>query len=115
MTKTSQLSPAQPAAHPLRAGATLRIAAQRGSILYVRHGRIVLRNPPDWLSDSRLAPCLRLNAEEADRVAIDGWLEITALEAAEVLLLPPPPRPGWLGALGRRLRAPWRRLAQLRC
>lgn len=95
-----------PTSHRLRAGTSLRIGVQRGSTLLVQRGRIVFRTPPYWLADTLLAPCMPLNAEESSLIGIAGWLEITALETADVLLLTPQPRANPLAALagaGRRL------------
>lgn len=101
MDKLLSLAPA--AAHRLPPGATLRINVQRGSTLFVSRGRILFRTPPYWLADTVLAPCMHLGAEEAQVIEIAGWLEVTALTAAEVRLAPPQPQAGWLAASGRTL------------
>lgn len=97
-------------AHPLRAGTTLRIPVRRGSTLFVRHGRILFRTPPYWLADTMLAPCMHLDAEDAQLIEISGWLEVTALEAAEILLISPQPGAGWLAAARRALQRAVRRI-----
>lgn len=100
MDKPKSLAPS--AAYRLRAGATLRISVRQGSHLFVNCGNIVVRTPPYWLADTMLAPRMHLNAEEARTIEIAGWLEITALTAAEILLAQP--QPGWLATSGRALR-----------
>ena len=97
-------------AHPLRAGSILRIPVQHGSTLFVRHGRILFRTPPYWLADTMLAPCMHLDAEDAQLIEIAGWLEVTALEAAEVLLISPQPGTGWLATARRALQLAVRRI-----
>ncbi len=57
-----------------------------GSMILVRRGRVALRCAPEWLADccKRTEQCL--DAEDAYTVAATGWVELTALCAAEFVL-----------------------------
>ncbi|MBI4996732.1 MAG: hypothetical protein HZC22_07515 [Rhodocyclales bacterium] len=65
---------------------SVRIAP--GTTVLVRHGAVRLRQPPQWLAETWIREECRLAAEDRYSTTSAGCIELTALEAAEVLLIP---------------------------
>lgn len=90
----------------LARGARQQIAVAPGTVILVRQGTITLREPLAWLAETCVRAEHRLPAEAAHTVTTGGWAELTALDFAEVVLIPAQPlRPE------RRLWRQWLKIA----
>lgn len=75
----------------LARGACFRAPVVPDTRILVQRGTIVLRPPPEWPADTFFQAAWRLDAEECHVTAARGYVELTALEDAEVLIIPPEP------------------------
>lgn len=86
--------------------------------ILLRRGTIGLRPPPEWLADTFCQTTRRLAAEESHVMAARGYVELTAMADAEVLIIPPEPLFPSLGErlarIGQLMRQLCRRLGSLR-
>lgn len=72
----------------LARGMAQRLSVERGTTVLVRRGAIRLRLSPQWLAETWRQDEFRLDAEGHHLATAAGNLELTALDAAEVLVIP---------------------------
>jgi hypothetical protein len=70
-------------------GDTRRVLVEAGTTVLVLQGSASVRGPLQWLAETPVAPEQRLGAEQALTLEGGGWIDLTATEAAELLVLPP--------------------------
>jgi hypothetical protein len=75
----------------LARGAQYQVLAAPGTVLLVRRGHVVLREPLAWLAETCVRVEHRLTSEAAHAVTTAGRMELVALDAAEVVLIPAQP------------------------
>ena len=86
----------------LASGQVQRVLVEAGSMLVVVEGALRIRFPFASLAERLVALEAPLAAEEACCLEEGGWIELLALEAAEVLILSPQNTSLWR-RLGRYL------------
>ncbi len=70
-------------------GEVRRVLVEAGTTVLVLEGRVSVRGPLQWLAETPVAPEQRLGSEQALTLENGGWIDLTAAEAAELLVLPP--------------------------
>ena len=70
-------------------GEALRVLVEAGTTVLVLEGSASVRGPLQWLAETLVAPEQRLSLEQALTLESGGWSDLTAVEAAELLVLPP--------------------------
>jgi hypothetical protein len=76
----------------LQAGQTLRVAVDPGFTMLVAQGSVRVCSPPAWFGETMFSTRTLLNEGEAHVIERGGWIEVSALSAAQVLGLPQPAR-----------------------
>jgi hypothetical protein len=76
----------------LQAGQTLRVAVDAGFTLVVTQGRVDVISPPAWFGETVFSVKTMLHEGEAHVVERGGWIEVSALSAAQLRGLPRPAR-----------------------
>ena len=70
-------------------GDARRVLVEAGTTVLVLEGSASVRGPLQWLAETPVAPEQRLGSEQALTLESGGWIDLTAIEAAELLVLPP--------------------------
>lgn len=70
-------------------GDTRRVLVEAGTTVLVLEGSASVRGPLQWLAETPVAPEQGLGSEQALTLESGGWIDLTAAEAAELLVLPP--------------------------
>ncbi len=70
-------------------GDTRRVLVEAGTTVLVLQGSASVRGPLQWLAETPVVPEQRLGGEQPLTLESGGWIELTAAEAAELLVLPP--------------------------
>lgn len=70
-------------------GEARRVLVEAGTTVLVLEGSASVRGPLQWLAETPVALEQRLGAEQALTLEGGGWIDLTAAEAAELLVLPP--------------------------
>jgi hypothetical protein len=69
-------------------GEARRVLVEAGTTVLVLEGSASVRGPLQWLAETSVAPEQRLGSEQALTLESGGWIDLTATEAAELLVLP---------------------------
>ena len=69
-------------------GDTRRVLVEAGTTVLVLRGSASVRGPLKWLAETPVALEQRLGSEQALTLEGGGWIDLTATEAAELLVLP---------------------------
>lgn len=87
-----------PLALSLERGQVQRVLVEAGSSVLVVEGAAVLRFPFVWLAEHVVARHLPLEGNAVHRLEAGGWIELAAIGACELLILPPEVNPhrNWL-------------------
>ena len=72
----------------LQPGQSLRVAVDPGFTMLVAQGSVRVCSPPAWFGETMFSARTMLNAGEAHVVERGGWIEVSALSAAQVRGLP---------------------------
>lgn len=72
----------------LARGETRRVLMEAGTMVLVISGSLVLRGPLEWLAETIVAAEQRLGPEQAQELAVGGWVDLLAGDDAQVVLLP---------------------------
>ena len=70
-------------------GESRRVLVEAGTTVLIVAGDLALRGPLVWLAESVVAPEQRLRPEKSQVIETGGWIDLTAVEAAELVVLPP--------------------------
>ena len=70
-------------------GEARRVLVEAGTTVLVLEGSASVRGPLQWLAETPVALEQRLGSEQALTLESGGWIDLTAAEAAEFLVLPP--------------------------
>ncbi len=70
-------------------GEARRVLVEAGTTVLLLEGSASVLGPLQWLAESPVAPEQRLEVEQALPLEGGGWIDLTATEAAELLVLPP--------------------------
>lgn len=70
-------------------GESRRVLVEAGTTVLVLEGSASVRGPLLWLAEMPVAAEQRLGSEQALTLESGGWIDLTATEAAELLVLPP--------------------------
>lgn len=70
-------------------GDARRVLVEAGTTVLVLEGSASVRGPLQWLAETPVAAEQRLGSEQALTLESGGWIDLTATEAAELLMLPP--------------------------
>jgi hypothetical protein len=70
-------------------GESRRVLVEAGTTVLLVAGDLALRGPLVWLAETTLAPEQRLVSEQALTLESGGWIDLKAVEATELLVLPP--------------------------
>jgi len=70
-------------------GEARRVLVEAGTKVLLLGGNASVRGPLQWLAETAMAPEQRLGVEQALTLENGGWIDLTATEAAELLVLPP--------------------------
>ena len=70
-------------------GDARRVLVEAGTTVLVLEGSARVRGPLQWLAETPVAPEQKLGVEQALTLESGGWIDLTATEAAELLVLPP--------------------------
>jgi hypothetical protein len=85
----------------LQSGQTWRVAADARTSVQVLHGRVVLREVSAWIAPGLYGADIPLGEGQAHRLEQAGWIDVVALEHAEVLSYR---QPGWIVRALRSLK-----------
>jgi hypothetical protein len=72
----------------LQAGQSLRVAVDAGFTLFVAQGSVRVTSPPAWFGEAVFSTKTMLEEGEAHVVERGGWIEVSAMSAAQVRGLP---------------------------
>jgi hypothetical protein len=70
-------------------GDVRRVLMDAGTTVLVLEGSASVRGPLQWLAENVVGAEQRLWAEQTFVIEIGGWIDLMAVEAAELLVLPP--------------------------
>lgn len=70
-------------------GDSRRVLVEAGTTVLALDGTLTVRGPLVWLAESPVAPEQRLGSEQALALENGGWIDLMAVEASELLVLPP--------------------------
>ena len=70
-------------------GESRRVLVDAGTTVLVIAGNLALRGPLVWLAENIVAPEQYLRSEQSLVIESGGWIDLTAVEAAELVVLPP--------------------------
>ncbi len=70
-------------------GEARRVLMEAGTTVLVLEGSASVRGPLQWLAETPVAPEQRLGAEQALTLEGGGWIDLIAVEGAELLVLAP--------------------------
>lgn len=70
-------------------GESRRVLVEAGTKVLIVSGDLALRGPLVWLAENIVAPEQRLRPEQSQVIEAGGWIDLTAVEAAELVVLPP--------------------------
>lgn len=70
-------------------GDARRVLVEAGTTVLVLQGSASVRGPLQWLAETPVAAEQRLGSEQVLTLESGGWIDLTATEAAELLMLPP--------------------------
>ncbi len=70
-------------------GEARRVLVEAGTTVLVLEGSASVRGPLQWLAETPVALEQRLGAEQALTLEGGGWIDLTATDVAELLVLPP--------------------------
>ena len=70
-------------------GEARRVLVDAGTMVLVLEGSASVRGPLQWLAETTVAPEQRLSSEQTFTLESGGWIDLTAAEAVELLVLPP--------------------------
>ena len=73
----------------LGAGETRRLLLEAGSTVLVLSGQMVWRDPPVWVAESVVANAQSLGPEEARVVESSSWVEFSAQQAVQAVIIAP--------------------------
>ena len=65
------------------------VLVEAGTTVLIVAGDLALRGPLVWLAENIVAPEQRLRPEQSQVIETGGWIDLTAVEAAEFVVLPP--------------------------
>lgn len=85
-------------------GETRQFLLDPGSTVLLLVGEAELHGPPEWLAEAMVRPRWRLGAEQIWQAERGGWIELAALSALQVLVIPPD-GVAWWRRVGRCLDA----------
>ncbi len=70
-------------------GDTRRVLVEAGTTVMLVSGDLALRGPLVWLAENIVVPEQRLRPEQSQVIEAGGWIDLTAVEAAELVVMPP--------------------------
>ncbi len=70
-------------------GEARRVLVEAGTTVLLVAGDLVLRGPLVWLAENVVAPEQCLRPEQSLVIEAGGWIDLTAVEAAELVVMPP--------------------------
>ena len=70
-------------------GESRRVLVEAGTTVLIVAGDLALRGPLVWLAENIVAPEQRLRPEQSQVIETGGWIDLTAVEAAELVVMPP--------------------------
>lgn len=70
-------------------GDSRRVLVEAGTTVLVLEGALTVRGPLRWLAENIVAPEQRLRPEQSLVIETGGWIDLTAVEVAELVVLPP--------------------------
>ena len=70
-------------------GEARRVLMEAGTTVLVLEGSASVRGPLQWLAETSVAAEQRLGSEQVLTLESGGWIDLTAAEAAELLVLSP--------------------------
>jgi hypothetical protein len=88
-------------------GASQRISLKRGTVILVRCGRVVIRQPTTWLAERIVTTETQLGAEERFVATSVGSVELAATHSADVVVISGAAR-GWFEWLWQLVYRLWR-------
>ena len=70
-------------------GEARRVLMEAGTTVLVLEGSASVRGPLQWLAETSVAAEQRLGSEQVLTLESGGWIDLIAVEGAELLVLPP--------------------------
>jgi hypothetical protein len=70
-------------------GESRRVLVEAGTTVLLVAGDLALRGPLVWLAENIVASEQRLRPEQSQVIETGGWIDLTAVQAAELVVLPP--------------------------
>ncbi len=70
-------------------GDSRRVLVEAGTTVLALDGTLTVRGPLVWLAENIVVPEQRLRPEQSQVIEAGGWIDLTAVEAAELVVMPP--------------------------
>jgi hypothetical protein len=79
----------------LAAGEVRQLLVLPGTTLLVISGRLRLCRPPRWLAEHMVSAVESIGPEQVSVIEAETWIELSAIETARAVLIPPDSVPFW--------------------
>ncbi len=70
-------------------GESRRVLVEAGTTVLLVAGNLALRGPLVWLAENIVAPEQHLRPEQSLMLESGGWIDLMAVDAAELVVMPP--------------------------